>query len=116
MKRIRWDDILAEVAADWIARVLYFVGAFVAVAIGFPLLFGRAPELLEFMLHPEFWVLASFLGILVALFGPGVYRRYRQRGLGKLDEIRENSRMGIQNDIPFATPAGNPRRAEDEHV
>lgn len=116
MIRIRWGDILAEVVADWIAHVIYSVGTVAIIAAGFPFIFGRSYGAMVLMLHPEFWVFACVLGILIALIGPGMYRRYRQRGLGKLDEIRESSRAGFPEDVPFAIPAQNSRRPDDEHV
>lgn len=99
-----------------IARVLYFLGTMVDVAAGYAYVFARACSLRELMFHPEFWVFACVSGILVALIGPGVYRRYRERGLGKLDEIRKSSRTSFDVDVPIATLADNPRRNDDEHV
>ena len=112
MKRIDWGRLAADVAADWIARVIYFLGTVFCMVFGAPYSTGH----FDLWLSPEFWVFAAFLGMLAAAFGPAMYRSKRNRGLGKLDEIRRHSRMGVREDVSFASPAEERRRSEDEHV
>lgn len=129
MKRIRWGDILTEVVADWIARVLYFLGTVAAIVVAYLLgaaviSRGRGNFLLNSFEHyewqawifsavlqPAFWVFACVLGILAAILGPGTYRRRWQRGLGKLDEIRVESEVDSGEGIVLTLPS---RKSKEE--
>lgn len=112
MKRWDWADLVA----DALARVVYFIGTVLLLPACTLLFTTRVTRGLSFLFRPEYWVCVCASGILAALFGPGMYRRYKQRGLGKLEEIREQSRIGPPVEVPEAIPAEETRSNDDGDV
>ncbi|HNR32342.1 MAG TPA: hypothetical protein PKI11_15730 [Candidatus Hydrogenedentes bacterium] len=114
MMRFDWADRIA----DLLTRVLYFAGTVVlsaAATVSF-VTAAREPDFFQLLILREYWVSVAFFGMLAALFGPGMYRRYRQRGSGSLYEIREHSRLEPPDFLPDAIPADEARRTEDGDV
>ena len=98
------SEFIERVIAFLLVRVAYFVGAYFLLLVGYVLLVGATAfrtggpydsgtKLAGKMLTPEFWITMTIVAAVVALIGPGMYHRARQRGRGALAEIRAGSQI-----------------------
>ena len=71
------------------ARAIYFVGTVFGLVV-FVLL--NVPL---WVFEMEFWACAAALGVFVALVGPPLYTRHKNRGRGTLADVREKSRPQV---------------------
>lgn len=96
--------LLEEILLFVVVRVIWFVGSLFWISAGAAILLGGGSRRISryateghavppstLLLYPEFWHAIFAVCAVIALCGPAIRTYHRNRGRGKLKEIREMS-------------------------